>query len=51
MDLHKYVINNYFDNNYYEHIDTVKQFLKIYFTYLTEDQDSSYEYQFVKYRD
>ena len=26
MDLHKYVINNYFDNNYYEHIDTVKHF-------------------------
>ena len=51
MDLHKYVINNYFDNNYYENIDTVKQFLKIYFTYSTEEQDNSYEYQFVKYRD
>jgi hypothetical protein len=51
MDLHKYVINNYFDNNYYENIDTVKQILKIYFTYLTEEQDNTYEYQFVKYRD
>ena len=51
MDLHKYVINNYFDNNYYENIDTVKQLLNIYFTYSTEEQDNSYEYQFVKYRD
>ena len=51
MDLHKYVINNYFDNNYYENIDAVKQFLKMYFSYSTEKQDNSYEYQFVKYRD
>ena len=51
MDLHKYVINNYFDNNYYENIDTVKQLLNIYFTYSTEEQDNTYEYQFVKYRD
>ena len=51
IDLHKYVINNYFDNNYYENIDAVKQFLKMYFSYSTEKQDNSYEYQFVKYRD
>ncbi len=29
MDLHEYVINKYFDNKYYENIDTVKQLLKI----------------------
>ena len=51
INLHKYVINHYFDNNYYENIDTVKQILKFYFTYSTEEQDNSYEYQFVKYRD
>ena len=51
MDLHKYVINNYFDINFYENIDTVKKFLRIYFTYSTEGQDNSYEYQLVKYRD
>ena len=51
MDLHKYVINNYFDNDYYENIDTVKQILKIYYTYSTKEQDNSSEYQFVKYRD
>ena len=51
IDLQKYVINNYFDNNYYENIAAVKQFLKIYFSYLTEKQDNSYEYQFVKYRE
>jgi hypothetical protein len=28
MDLHKYLINNYFDNNFYGNIDTVKQFLQ-----------------------
>ena len=38
MDLHKYVINNYFDNDYYENIDTVKKFLRIYFTYSTEER-------------
>ncbi len=40
IELHEYVINNYFDNNCYEHMDTVKQFFKKYFTYLTEDQDN-----------
>jgi hypothetical protein len=51
MDLQKYVINNCFDNNYYENIDIVKRILKIYFTFSTEEQDNSYEYQFVKCRD
>ena len=51
IDLQKYVINNYFDNLYYENIDTVKQILKIYFKYSTKEQDNSSEYQFVKYRD
>ena len=34
-DLHKFIITEYFNNNYYENIDTVKQFLKNYFTYST----------------
>ena len=50
-DLQKYVINNYFDNNYYENIDAVKQISKIYFTYSTKEQENSSEYQYVKYRD
>ena len=49
--LQKYVITNYFDCRYYENIDFVKQILKIYFTFSTKEQNNSYEYQFVKYRD
>ena len=50
-ELQKYVITNYFDCRYYENIDFVKQILKIYFTFSTKEQNNSYEYQFVKYRD
>ena len=50
-ELQKYVITNYFDCRYYENIDFVKQILKIYFSFSTKEQNNSYEYQFVKYRD
>ena len=32
-------VSNYFDNSYYENIDVVKQILKIYFTFLTKEQE------------
>ncbi len=51
MDLQKYVINNYFDNSYYENIDIVKQILKIYFSFSTKVQECKNEYQSIKYRD
>jgi len=50
-ELQKYVITNYFDCRYYENIDFVKQILKIYFSFSTKEQNNSYEYQFVQYRD
>jgi hypothetical protein len=50
-ELQKYVITNYFNNCYYQNIDLVKQILKIYFTFSTKDQNNSYEYQYVRYRD
>ena len=50
-ELQKYIITNYFDCRYYENIDFVKQILKIYFSFSTKEQNNSYEYQFVKYRD
>ncbi len=50
-DLQKYVINNYFDNNYYESIDIVKQILKIYFTVSTREQEDKTVYSYVKYRE
>ena len=49
-DLQKYVITNYFDNCYYQNIDLVKQFLKIYFKFTTKEQECKNEYQYVKYR-
>ena len=49
-ELQKYVITNYFDCRYYENIDFVKQILKIYFTFSTKEQNNSYEYQYVKFR-
>ena len=49
-DLQKYVITNYFDNCYYQNIDLVKQFLKIYFKFSTKEQEYKNEYQYVKYR-
>ena len=49
-DLQKYVITNYFDNCYYQNIDLVKQFLKIYFKFTTKEQEYKNEYQYVKYR-
>ena len=50
-DLQKYVINNYFDNSYYENIDIVKQILKIYFSLLTKEQEDKSIYKYVRYRD
>ena len=50
-DLQKYVINNYFDNSYYENIDIVKQILKIYFSLLTKEQEDKNIYKYVRYRD
>ena len=50
-DLQKYVITNYFDNCYYQNIDLVRQFLKIYFKFTTKEQECKNEYQYVKYRD
>ena len=49
-DLQKYVINNYFDNSYYENIDIVKQILKIYFSLLTKEQEDKSVYRYVMYR-
>ena len=49
-DLQKYVITNYFDNCYYQNIDLVKQFLKIYFMFSTKEQECNHEYQYVKFR-
>ena len=49
-DLQKYVITNYFDNCYYQNIDLVRQFLKIYFKFTTKEQEYKNEYQYVKYR-
>jgi len=49
-DLQKYVITNYFDNCYYQNIDLVKQFLKIYFKFSTKEQEYKNVYQYVKYR-
>ena len=43
-DLQKYVINNYFDNSYYENIDLVKQILKFYFTFSTKGQEDKNVY-------
>ena len=48
--LQKYVITNYFDNCYYQNIDLVKQLLKIYFKFLTKEQEYKNEYQYVEYR-
>ena len=50
-DLQKYVIENYFDNCYYENIDIVKQILKIYFTFSTKEQEDKSVYRYVMYRD
>jgi hypothetical protein len=33
MDLQKYVMNNYFDNSYYENIDKVKQILSFFYVF------------------
>ena len=49
-ELQKYVITNYFDNCYYQNIDLVRQFLKIYFKFSTKEQEYKNEYQYVKYR-
>jgi hypothetical protein len=49
-DLQKYVIENYFDNCYYQNIDIVKQILKIYFTLSTKEQEDKQDYRYVKYR-
>ena len=49
-DLQKYVITNYFDNCYYQNIDLVRQFLKIYFKFSTKEQEYKNEYQYVEYR-
>ena len=49
-ELQKYVITNYFDNCYYQNIDLVRQFLKIYFKFTTKEQEYKNEYQYVKYR-
>ena len=49
-DLQKYVITNYFDNCYYQNIDLVRQFLKIYFKFSTKEQEYKNEYQYVRYR-
>ena len=49
-DLQKYVITNYFDNCYYQNIDLVRQFLKIYFKFSTKEQEYKNKYQYVKYR-
>ena len=49
-DLQKYVITNYFDNCYYQNIDLVRQFLKIYFKFTTKEQEYKNEYQYVEYR-
>jgi len=49
-ELQKYVITNYFDNCYYQNIDLVRQFLKIYFKFTTKEQEYKNEYQYVEYR-
>ena len=49
-ELQKYVITNYFDNCYYQNIDLVRQFLKIYFKFSTKEQEYKNKYQYVKYR-
>ena len=49
-DLQKYVIENYFDNCYYQNIDIVKQILKIYFTLSTKEQEDNRVYMYVMYR-
>ena len=50
MYLQKHVTANYFDYFHYKNIDFVKQGLNIYFMFSTKEQDCSYEYQYVKYR-
>ncbi len=50
-DLHKYIITNYFDNDYYENINIVKQMLKIYFTVATSEQEDKIAYCYVNYRE
>ena len=49
-DLQKYVITNYFDNCYYQNIDIVKEFLKIYFKFSTKEQKYKNDYKYVVYR-
>ncbi len=49
-ELQKYVITHYFDNCYYQNIDLVRQFLKIYVKFSTKEQEFKNEYQYVEYR-
>ena len=49
--LQKYVITNYFDCRYYDNIDYVKQILKIYFMFSTNEQDHNQVFKYVKFRD
>ena len=48
-DLHKFIVTEYFDNNYYENIEFIRNALKIYFTHPTKKHDSCQEYGFVKF--
>ena len=48
-DLHKFIVTEYFNNNYYENIEFIRNALKIYFTHPTKKHDSCQEYGFVKF--
>ena len=50
-DLQKYVITNYFDCRYFENIDFVNIYIYIYIMFSTKEQNCSYEYEYVKFRD
>ena len=38
--LHKFIVTEYFNNNYYENIEFIRNALKIYFTHPTKKHDS-----------
>ncbi len=50
--LYDYIFKNYYSYVFYiDYIDYVKQVLQIYFMLQTKEQNSKYEYQYVKLRD
>ena len=50
-DLYKFIITEYFNNMYYQNINFVKEFLKIYFTHPTKIQDHTMRFVYVGFRD